>query len=321
MIKTAITGPEFDKAQPFFEAALADGFICLRAPSEEKALAGFIIKNEVWHVVVGVESYRKELYHALSPGSVIARFGVGFDGLNLKLASEQGLLCTNTPDALTDCVAEHAMGLILAAARGIAGMDGELRRGQWRPRIGSELGGKTLAVIGAGKIGGRLMEIASAGFRMRAVGMGRSGDFEETVREADFVSLHLPLNASTRNYLNQERLRLLPGKTWIINTARGGLVDEKALFTALTQGKITGACLDFFEREPYSPVSPDCDFRTLDNVILSPHAGSATREACGRMAFLCLRNIQCAETGRIPEMNLLNARKEPAHEPLEAKIA
>ena len=131
-------------------------------------------------------------------------------------------------------------------------------------------------------------------------------DFAEAVAEADFVSLHLPANTETYHYLNQTRIEKLPDGCFLINTARGALVDESALFDALVQGRIAGAALDVFEKEPYQPQAPDKDLRRLPSVVMTPHTGSSTREACDRMAAHALRNIQLAVAGKYEEMNLLN---------------
>jgi len=131
-------------------------------------------------------------------------------------------------------------------------------------------------------------------------------DFEEAVRGADFVSLHIPSLTATRHFLGTERLRLLPAGCWVVNTARGAVVDETALFDALAGGRLAGAALDVFEHEPYVPVAPAKDLRTLPNVIMTPHISSSTREACDRMASRALRNIQLAEAGTYDQMDPLN---------------
>ena len=131
-------------------------------------------------------------------------------------------------------------------------------------------------------------------------------DFAAAVKGADFVSLHIPSLPATRHFLSGERLGLLSAGCWIVNTARGALVDEMALFEALAAGRLGGAALDVFEREPYVPVAPGKDLRTLANVVLTPHISSSTREACDRMASRALRNVQLAEAGKYDQMDLLN---------------
>jgi phosphoglycerate dehydrogenase-like enzyme len=275
------------------------------------------------HVIIGIEKYSGALYEALNSGGVIARFGVGHDGVDKAKATARGLLCTNTPGALDDSVAEHTINLMFAAARQTVAQAGRLRAGDWAPQMGRELKGKTLAVIGCGAIGRRVGQIAARGLGLKVVGceiaeanaprlqreFGFAAvvrDFEEAVEEADFVSLHIPSLPATHHFLNSERLRLLPSRCWVVNTARGAVVDEVALFDALVDGHLAGAALDVFEREPYEPVASGKDLRALGNIIMTPHISSSTREACDRMAGRALRNIQLAEAGRYDEMDVLN---------------
>jgi phosphoglycerate dehydrogenase-like enzyme len=275
------------------------------------------------HAVIGVERYSGPLYQALGVGGVLARFGVGHDGVDKAQATAQGVLCTNTPGALDDSVAEHTINLLFAAARQTVAQACRVRAGEWAPQMGSELKGRTLAVIGCGAIGRRVGQMAARGLGMKVVGsevaevdvpqMEREfgfasvvKDFREAVKSADFISLHIPSVPETRHFLGVERLRLLPAGCWVVNTARGAVVDEVALFDALTAGRLAGAALDVFEREPYAPVAPGKDLRALANVIMTPHISSSTREACDRMASRALRNIQLAEGGKYDEMDLLN---------------
>jgi D-3-phosphoglycerate dehydrogenase / 2-oxoglutarate reductase len=133
-----------------------------------------------------------------------------------------------------------------------------------------------------------------------------SRDFAEVVRDADFVSLHIPGGPENVKFINRERLALLPERAWLINTARGSVVDEAALYDALTTGRLRGAALDVFEREPYEPVDPSRDLRSLEQVILVPHIGSNTADANRRMAERAMRNIDLAIAGDIRAMDLLN---------------
>jgi phosphoglycerate dehydrogenase-like enzyme len=130
--------------------------------------------------------------------------------------------------------------------------------------------------------------------------------FAEAVADADYVSLHIPSVAETRHFISHQRLERLGTHTWLINTARGAVVDEAALFDALAGGRLAGAALDVFEHEPYRPLAAGKDLRTLSNVIMTPHIGSSTHEACDRMARRALANIRLAEAGRFGEMDLLN---------------
>ena len=323
MVRIAVTELEFRKAEALFASAAGEGCECVSAPAEEAALAAAIRSGSIRHVVVGVERYGGPLYQALSKGGVIARFGVGHDGVDKAQATARGLLCTNTPGTLDDSVAEHTINLLFAAARHTVSQAAGLRGGEWAPRMGAELKGKTLAVIGCGAIGRRVAQIAARGLGMKVVGCEVADldvariqrecgfatvvkDFTAAVKGAAFVSLHIPSLPETRHFLNVERLGLLGAGCWIVNTARGALVDETALYDALLGGRLAGAALDVFEREPYVPVALGKDLRTLPNVIMTPHISSSTREACDRMAGRALRNIQLAEAGKYDEMDLLN---------------
>ncbi len=322
MVKIAITELEFHKAEPVFTQAADVDLACASAPADERALADAIRASGARHVVVGVESYSGPMYEALPAGGVIARFGVGHDGVDKSLATAKGLLCTNTPGALDDSVAEHTVNLLLAATRHTVTVGAELRMGRWSPQVGSELRGKTLVIIGCGAIGRRVARIASRGLSMKVVGcevqdvnlqalqqeFGFASvvkKFKNAVREADFVSLHIPSLPETHHFLNGDRLSQLRARCWVVNTARGALVDEVALFDALKAGKIAGAALDVFQSEPYEAAAGK-DLRALPNVVMTPHVGSSTREACERMAGRALHNIRLAEAGRFEEMDLLN---------------
>jgi phosphoglycerate dehydrogenase-like enzyme len=150
------------------------------------------------------------------------------------------------------------------------------------------------------------MQAARDGFGMQVVCAGRNDDFTITASDADFVSLHLPANAETRHFLNRRRLEALPPHAWVINTARGSVVDEIALYDALAEGRMAGAALDVFEREPYEPADPARDLRNLPNVILTPHIGSNTVDANARMASRALRNVRLAAAGDYRQMDVLN---------------
>lgn len=313
----------YRKAEQVFRAAETEGLICVGMPAGERQLADALRSMGARHVIVGTQVYTGSLYEALTAGGVIARFGVGHDSIDKALATARGLLCTNTPGVLDDSVAEHTINLLLAAARHTVVVAGAMTAGRWQGLVGSELKGKTLAVIGCGPIGCRVASIASRGFGMKVLGCELKAegaerlrleygfsevttDFAAAVRDADFVSLHIPSVAETWQYLNHARLGLIRAGCWVVNTARGAVVDEVALFDALAAGRLAGAALDVFAREPYEPAAVGKDFRTLPNVILTPHVGSSTAEACRRMAERALRNIRLAEAGRHAEMDLLN---------------
>ncbi len=320
MLVVLVTEPEFRRAEAVF--ASAAGMQCTPAPTGEAELARAVAESGARYVVVGHYPFTSALYNALPRGGVIARFGVGHDSVDKAKATAAGLLCTNTPGVLDQSVAEHAMLLIAAAARHLAMNAADMRAGTWDlGPSGTELRGKTLAVIGCGRIGRATARIASHGFGMRVVGFRRSASrdagkdaafahlttqFEAAVRGAHYVSLHINAEEGNRKFLNAERLAMLSAHAWVINTARGAILDEHALYDALANGRIAGAALDVFEREPYVPSDASRDLRTLPNVILTPHVGSHTYEANRGMAERALQNIRLADAGDFGSMDLLN---------------
>lgn len=319
----AVTDLEYDKARACFAAAARRGMECLRAPAEENALADFIRDRKARHAIVGTVVYRGPIYEALPRGAALVRFGVGHDGIDKALARQKGILCANTPGTLDDSVAEHAMGLILAAMRHIPALSASVRAGRWEPLMLHELAGKRLAVVGCGAIGCRLARLAVRGFGMRVRGCKATPersdaireaygfetvctDFAQAVADADFVSLHIPSTPATRHYVGARRLAEIPERAWLVNTARGAVVDEAALYEALAAGRLGGAALDVFEHEPYRPVAPDRDLRTLDNAIMTPHVSSATHEACERVAARALEIVAQVESGDLSGLPILN---------------
>jgi phosphoglycerate dehydrogenase-like enzyme len=311
-----VTEPEFRRAPDVF--ASVDAVRCTAVPGDELALARAVVSHGARYVIVGSVRYSSELYNALPRGGVIARFGVGHDGIDKQQATRSGLLCTNTPGVLDESVAEHAVLLMLAAARHLPALVAGMRNGTWAlGSAGAELRGKTLAVIGGGRIGQATARIASQGFGMRVIGFlrkpGAAGPFDsvtteyaDAVRDADYVSLHITGDPANRQFLNGARLSMIPARAWLINTARGVVVDERDLYDALAAGRLAGAALDVFDREPYVPADPQRDLRTLANVMLTPHVGSHTREANRLMAARALQNIVRAEARDFGGMDLLN---------------
>ena len=317
-----VTRPEYRRGEPVF--ASSHDLECVAAPEDEPGLIEAIRRTGSRHLVIGSGRYGEDLYATLPRGAVLARYGVGHDSVDKARATEAGVLCTNTPDVLHQSVAELTMTMIGAAARHVVPVAGATAQGSWAPRQGVELYGKTLALIGCGAIGRAVARIAVAGFGMRVAGYVRAGspsrddvvgdahvervdsDFAAVVGNADFVSLHIPGHPENVRFIDRDRLALMPPRAWLINTARGAVVDEAALFDALSQGRIAGAALDVFEREPYQPVDPARDLRTLPNVLLLPHVGSNTLEANCRMAERALRNVRLAVAGDVAGMDLIN---------------
>lgn len=229
---------------------------------------------------------------ALPSLRLIANFGVGYDRLDLAACKERGIAVTNTPGVLDAATADLAFGLILAARRRIVEGDAIVRDGRWGttwsagPFLGREVSGATLAVVGLGRIGAALARRA-AGFDMRVLGVrSREGDLDAALRQADVVSLHVPLTDTTRGLISRERLGSLRDGATLVNTARGAVVDEDALVDELVAGRIT-AGLDVFVHEPHVPDR----LLGLPNVVLTPHIASATVETRAAMTRIVVDNV------------------------------
>lgn len=252
---------------------------------------------------------------------LLANYGVGYSHIDLVAARARGIAVTNTPGVLTDCTADLAMTLLLMVARRAGEGERELRAGQWtgwRPThlVGSKVSGKTLGLVGMGRIGLAVARRAQHGFGMKILFHNRShlgperlhgvaatqcADVDELLAQADFVSLHCPGGAETRHLIDAKRLAAMQPHAFLINTARGEVVDEAALAAALRRGRLAGAALDVFEAEPQ--VHPD--LLGLENVVLLPHLGSATAETRIAMGMRVLENLRSFFAGR-PPPDLLN---------------
>jgi glyoxylate reductase len=233
----------------------------------------------------------RELMMAAPSLRVIANVAVGYDNIDLDAARERGVVVTNTPDVLTNAVAEFTWALILAVTRRVAEGDRLVRRGAWKGWAldflpGMELAGKQLGLIGRGRIGRAVAEKAAA-FGMRVVFARHDMSFDELLVTSDVISLHVPLTAGTRHLIDRKSLVRMKRSAYLINTSRGAVVDEEALAWALHEGLLAGAGLDVYENEPaVLPALLD-----QENVVLAPHIGSATRETRTAMAELAVRNV------------------------------
>jgi glyoxylate reductase len=233
---------------------------------------------------------------------VVANYGVGVDNVDLSAARERGVLVANTPDVLTEATAELAIALTLALLRRVAEGDRFLRaRARWSFglvfMLGESLRGKTFGVVGPGRIGRATAQLAQA-LGAEPVFSGRGDDLDALLRRSDVVSLHCPLNAETFHLIDGAALERMRPSAVLVNTARGKIVDERALVSALRDGVIAGAALDVYEHEPEVTE----DLLSLENVVLTPHLGSATRatrEAMGMLAVTALRAVLV--DGRTPQ--------------------
>jgi glyoxylate reductase len=248
-------------------------------------------------VVVANERVDDGVLDLLPDLRLVASFSVGYDAIDLAACRVRGVAVTNTPGVLDAATADLAFGLLLAARRRIVEGDDCVRRGGWDchwsdgPMLGREVSGTTLGIVGLGRIGSALARRAE-GFDMRVLWTRRSGGtpLDELLRQSDVVSLHAPLTPETAGLLSRERLALLRDGATLVNTARGGLVDEDALVAELVSGRIS-AGLDVFVHEPHVPER----LRRLPNVVLTPHLGSATVETRAAMTRLVVDNILAAQ--------------------------
>ncbi|MEO1198495.1 MAG: D-glycerate dehydrogenase [Pseudomonadota bacterium] len=247
---------------------------------------------------------------------VLGNFGVGFSHIDVDAARRAGIMVTNTPDVLSDCTADLALTLMLMIARRAGEGEREVRAGGWtgwRPThlIGAKVTGKTLGIIGFGRIGQAVARRAHFGFGMTILAQNRSeipaatlaevnaeacGNIDDLLQRSDFVSLHCPGGAENRHLVDGRRLSLMKRDAYLINTARGEVVDEQALAKALKTGTLGGAGLDVFDGEPN--ILPE--LLNCENAVLLPHLGSATRETRYEMGMRVVRNVEDVLAGREP---------------------
>ena len=254
-----------------------------------------------------------EVLQAAKKLRVIAKHGIGVDNIDLVFAAEHGIWVTNAPLSNAATVAEHTLGLVLALARNIVQGDRAVRNGDFAFRdrtLGYDLAGKTLGLIGLGRIGSALAKKAARGFEMNVLGydpfiaegmllpeVELTRDWEAIFTRSDFISLHVPLTEKTRGLVGKRELSMMKSGAYLLSVSRGGVVDEKALIAALRERKIAGAGLDVFEVEP---PTRDNALLSMDNVILTPHNAALTEEAAARMSLHAAMGIHEVLTGEEP---------------------
>jgi glyoxylate reductase len=269
-------------------------------------------------VTMLTDAVDEDLLDAAGPTlRVVANYAVGHDNVDVEAASRRGVLVANTPDVLAGAVAELTIALMLALLRRVGEGDRLLRRRApwaWAPTflLGGSLRGRTLGIVGLGRIGDEVARLATA-FGMEVVYTNRHGpderrpyrwlELSELLERSDVVSLHCPLTPETRHLIGHDELRAMRSDAFLVNTTRGAVVAEEALAAALAAGEIAGAALDVFEREP--EVSER--LLELENVVLTPHLGSATEETREAMGLLCVAALEAVLIdGRVPD-NAVNA--------------
>lgn len=249
--------------------------------------------------VAGLDYVTEKVLKACKNLKVISRYGAGVDRVDLAAAKENGIIVTNTPGVNAVAVAELAMGLTLSVARKISFLDRKTREGEWVRSTGMELGGKTIGIMGLGAIGKNVARYAQ-GFGMRVMAydpyMNEAyanenniavASFDEVVQNADVISLHLPLTPETKHLINKEVMDQMKETTILINTSRGGIIDEDAAYELLKKGALGGLGLDAFEIEPPT----NSPLFELDNVVVTPHTGAHTKEATVNMADAAVKNL------------------------------
>ena len=312
VVTRKLPGPVEDRLEREFAARLNRDDHPFTAPELQEALRGAdallpTVTDRITTEVLSVEPLRAR---------ILANFGVGYNHIDVHAAKARGLVVTNTPEVLTDDTADDAVMLMLMVARRAGEAERQVRSRQWtgwRPThmLGTRVSGKTLGLVGMGRIARAVATRAHCGFGMRVVfhdpyppppalaaelGAEQQSGLDAVLREADFVSLHCPATPETRHLIDTERLALMKPTAFLINTARGDIVDEAALVAALKEQRIAGAALDVYEREP----QVTSDLLTMENVVLLPHLGSATQETRVAMGLRALENLQAFFSGAPP---------------------
>lgn len=266
-------------------------------PHEEEKLALLVESADA--LLVGTDRVTRKVLENAKRLRIISKYGVGIDNIDTEFASQKGICVCNTPGVNTEAVADYTFALLLALARKIPQSHSDLLAGRWNKSVGVEIWGKTLGILGLGEIGKAVARRAK-GFNMRILAYDLYpddafaeqygvlfADLKTVLSQSDFISIHLALTEETRNLIGREQLAWMKTDSILINTARGGIVDEEALYEALASKALAGAGLDVFQVEPLEQ-SP---LRGLDNVILTPHNASATVEAIKRMTEQSTENV------------------------------
>ena len=273
----------------------------------EELLARVADKDAV--VCMLTDRIDKSVIDAAARLKIAANVAVGYNNVDVPYAKSKGVIVTNTPDVLTESVADFTWALILAITRRLSEGERLLRRGGWKGwafdfMLGSELRGKQLGIVGFGRIG-QAVAARAAAFGMRVAYSGRQDrgaagaefmSFDRLLNSSDVVSLHVPLTDDTRHLIDKKAIARMKRSAYLVNTARGPVVDEEALAWALQQHLLAGAALDVYEKEP--EVHPD--LLRLENVLLVPHLGSGTTETRLGMASLAVDNVVAVLSGRPP---------------------
>ena len=310
MARVLITPPTFGKFSNVIDLLIKRGHKVIKSPYPHPAKENDLVHivGELEAAIVGQDEMTADVIRAGKKLKIIARHGVGVDTVDLKAATRQGIIVTNTLGVNEEAVADLVFGLILSLARKICRADVSVKQGKWESIVGVELWQKTLGVIGTGKIGRKIIRRAQ-GFDMNILAYDICPNpvlteefgvqylsLEELLRNSDFISIHIPLTPETTGFLGQKEINLMKESAYLINTARGKIVDEKALFMAVKRKKIAGAALDVFYQEPpgYTHLF------TLDNILTTPHMAANTEKAIRQMDLICAKNVIQVLNGKQP---------------------
>jgi D-3-phosphoglycerate dehydrogenase len=267
------------------------------------------VVNNYDGVVLGNERMDKEILLSANRLKIVARHGVGVDNIDLEASTQKGIVVTYTPHANSDSVAEYAITLMLNIIKNLQKAHNETVKGNWKRFLGFELMNKTIGIVGFGGIGKKVAK-KLAGFDVKILAydpyvsdeeVKKNGaipvSLDELLKSSDIVTLHVALTTETRHLINKDRLRLMKKESFLINTSRGAVVDEKALYDVLKNREIAGAALDVFEKEP---ISKDNPLLSLDNIIVSPHMANFTIEALRRMDMMNAEDLKRFFKGERP---------------------
>ena len=265
--------------------------------------------RDVDGIIIGIDELSAEIIEETNELKVISKYGIGLDNIDINMATNKKIVVTNTPTANVDAVADLTFGLILSLARRVPEADRKTKSGKWGKIIGKSVWKKTIGIIGLGKIGRQVVKRAK-GFEMNILVFDISKDkkfaqkygikyvnLEKLLRKSDYITTHIPLNDTTQNMISYEELEKIKESAFLINTSRGGIVDEEALYNALRNNKLRGAALDVYKNEPLQ----ETPLKELENVIMTPHIGAYTEEAIENMGTQAAQNLIDVLEGREPQ--------------------
>jgi D-3-phosphoglycerate dehydrogenase len=312
MYKVLVTARIFGHlSDTSFDIFRNSGFEVVQNPYRGKGLS----ENQLIEVIggvhgllTGVDQVTAKFMRAADQLKVISKFGTGVDNIDVKAATQNGIIVTNAPGMNSDAVADMAFSLMLAISRKVPFAFDQVKKGQWPLIVGTEIWRKTLGVIGLGQIGKRVA-IRAGGFNMKVLANEIYPDekfvqehgiqlvpLNRMLQESDFVSIHVPFTSETKDLIKAAQLEMMRPTAYLINTARGGIVDEDALYDALQSGELAGAAFDVFKEEPLKKKV----LIQLDNFIATPHISPFTKEAIENMETLSAQNIIDVLEGRFP---------------------